>query len=71
MPVSGTLDTMPLTDVLQWISSSKRTGTLNVSVDHPLGFQMVWPDSLDLGPFEILDAGTAPPTAGNDLIRLS
>lgn len=26
MPLSGTLNTMPLTDVLQWISAAQRSG---------------------------------------------
>lgn len=33
MPLSGTLDTMPLTDLLQWLHSSDADGTLTVSLD--------------------------------------
>ena len=30
MGLSGTLHTMPLTDLLQWLGSARRTGTLAV-----------------------------------------
>jgi hypothetical protein len=36
--------------------------TMTVSVEHPTGAQVVWPDSVDLYPFEVLDARLAPPT---------
>ncbi len=33
MPLSGTFDTMQLTDVIQWIHTTTQSGTLTVSVD--------------------------------------
>jgi len=33
MPLVGTLNTMPLADLLQWAGSSRRTGTLHVELD--------------------------------------
>lgn len=33
MPLSGTFDTMQLTDVIQWIHTTSQSGTLTVSVD--------------------------------------
>ena len=33
MPLSGTFDTMQLTDVIQWLHSTRQSGTLTVSVD--------------------------------------
>ncbi|MFH2006203.1 MAG: DUF4388 domain-containing protein, partial [bacterium] len=33
MPLSGTFDSMPLTDVIQWIHNASRSGTLTVSVE--------------------------------------
>ncbi len=33
MPLSGTFDTMQLTDVIQWIHTTNQSGTLTVSVD--------------------------------------
>jgi hypothetical protein len=35
--------------------------TMTVSVEHPTGAQVVWPDSLDLAPFEVVEARVAPP----------
>jgi len=36
--------------------------TVTVSVEHPTGTQVVWPDSVDLSPFEVLDARLTPTT---------
>jgi hypothetical protein len=36
--------------------------TMTVLVDHDPDAQVAWPDSLDLGPFELLDAQLLPPT---------
>src|SRR5438045_3688014 len=33
MPLSGSLSTMPLPDLLQWLSDSRRSGTLTVALD--------------------------------------
>lgn len=33
--------------------------TMTVAVDHPVGTSVAWPDSVDLAPFEILDARLA------------
>lgn len=33
MPLSGTLDTMPITDLIQWLNASDADGTLTVSLD--------------------------------------
>jgi hypothetical protein len=33
MPITGTLDMMPLCDLMQWIHSAQKTGTLTVTVD--------------------------------------
>ena len=38
--------------------------TLTVSVDHPSGASVVWPDSIDLSPFEVLGAQAMPPQVG-------
>jgi hypothetical protein len=38
--------------------------TLTVSVDHPSGASVVWPDSIDLSPFEVLGAQAMPPQDG-------
>ena len=38
--------------------------TLTVSVEHLTGAQVVWPDSLDLGPFEVVEARVAPSAEG-------
>lgn len=43
--------------------------TLTVTVDHPAGARVVWPDSLDLAPFEVLAARTPQPTAESDSLR--
>ena len=34
---------------------------LTVTVEHAVGARVVWPDSLDLSPFELLAAQTAAP----------
>ncbi len=36
--------------------------TLTVTVDHPAGTRVVWPDSIDLAPFEVLGARQLPST---------
>src|SRR5262249_18434972 len=33
MPLSGTFSTMPFHDLLQWLSDSRRSGTLTVALD--------------------------------------
>ncbi len=38
---------------------------LTVAVEHAPGASVRWPDSLDLAPFEVLDAAVAPPVAGD------
>jgi hypothetical protein len=43
--------------------------TLTVTVDHPAGSEVAWPDSLVLGPFEVLDAQAAGPLAQDDGLR--
>jgi hypothetical protein len=40
--------------------------TLTVSVEHPPGATVVWPDSLDLSPFEVLAARAAEPRTTGD-----
>ncbi|HEX9887529.1 MAG TPA: hypothetical protein VGA70_13615 [Longimicrobiales bacterium] len=40
--------------------------TLTVTVEHAPGAMVVWPDSLDLAPFEVLGAQLAPPTTRPD-----
>ena len=45
--------------------------TLKVSVDHPPTSQVVWPDSLSLAPFEILEAEAPPPDTKGDMARSS
>jgi len=42
---------------------------LQVAVDHPPGSRVVWPDSLALSPFEVLDDRTAPPRGGDGVVR--
>ena len=36
---------------------------LTVAVEHDPEAAVQWPDSLDLGPFEVLEAGAVPPLA--------
>jgi hypothetical protein len=43
--------------------------TFTVSVDHPPGSVVAWPDSLNLEPFEILDARPLPTVSRGDLDR--
>lgn len=40
--------------------------SLRVSVEHPPGSRVVWPDSVDLSPFEVLGARASGPTTRND-----
>lgn len=42
---------------------------LQVAVDHPPSSRVVWPDSLDLSPFEVLDARTTSPREGDGIVR--
>jgi len=43
----------------------------SVVVEHPTGSQVVWPDSLSLAPFEILDARVSPAVASGDGLTTS
>ncbi|MCJ7628713.1 MAG: hypothetical protein MUO50_10040, partial [Longimicrobiales bacterium] len=43
--------------------------TLRVSVDHAAGDRVLWPDSLDLAPFEITGARAFPPAAQGERVR--
>jgi hypothetical protein len=45
--------------------------TLTVTVDHPNGSRVLWPDSLDLAPFEVLEAQAEPPTSQGEGVRSS
>ena len=45
--------------------------TLRVSVDHQEGSQVLWPDSLDLGPFEVLGVQPGPPAFWGESVRSS
>lgn len=40
--------------------------TVRLSVGHPEGWVVEWPDSFDVAPFEVLHAGSAPPVAAAD-----
>ncbi|MEM7414632.1 MAG: hypothetical protein AAF389_03985 [Gemmatimonadota bacterium] len=42
---------------------------LTVQVEHPSGATVVWPDSLDLTPFEVLGAGVGRPESTGDRVR--
>jgi len=42
---------------------------LFISVDHPVGSRVVWPDSLDLGPFEVLEGRASGPVEGDGMAR--
>jgi hypothetical protein len=42
---------------------------LTVSVEHPVGARVVWPDSLDLGPFDVLGAEALPTATEGDRVR--
>lgn len=43
--------------------------TLRVTVDHAAGEQVIWPDSLDLAPFEVAAARAFPPTTEGERAR--
>ena len=43
--------------------------TLTVTVDHPAGSKVAWPDSLDLKPFDVIQARTAPDEQHGDTLR--
>jgi hypothetical protein len=43
--------------------------TMTVSVEHEAGAAVVWPDSIDLAPFEVLEARTRPAEADGDRAR--
>jgi hypothetical protein len=45
--------------------------TLRVSVNHPESSRVLWPDSLDLGPFEVLGVQAAPPVSQGESTRSS
>ncbi len=45
--------------------------TFTVTVDHGIESLVVWPDSLDLAPFEVLEARAIPPTAREGEARSS
>lgn len=40
--------------------------TMRVTVDHPAGAHVEWPDSLQLDPFEVLESRIVPPAASGD-----
>lgn len=42
---------------------------MTVSVHHPVGSEVAWPDSLALAPFEVLEARRSPPEAAGDSLR--
>jgi BatD DUF11 like domain len=42
--------------------------TLTVTVDHPAGSRVTWPDSLDLKPFDVLEAHTSPDERRGDTL---
>ena len=44
---------------------------MTVTVEHAVGARVVWPDSLDLSPFEVLAAEAAPTTTGGGRARSS
>jgi len=43
--------------------------TMTVSVEHEAGTTVIWPDSIDLAPFEVLDARTRPAETDGDRAR--
>jgi hypothetical protein len=45
--------------------------TMTISVEHPPGTTVAWPDSLDLAPFEVLDVGIQAPLSQGDVLRSS
>jgi hypothetical protein len=42
---------------------------LRVAVDHPPDSRVIWPDSLNLGPFQVLDAQVGPTQEGGGVAR--
>jgi len=42
---------------------------LNITVEHAVGARVVWPDSLDLSPFEVQAAERTPPSTQGDRVR--
>lgn len=45
--------------------------TMTVTVEHPAGARVVWPDSVDLAPFEVLHARFSPAAASDGAARSS
>ena len=45
--------------------------TLTISVDHSAGSRVAWPDSLELAPFEVLEARAAAPASRGEVVRSS
>ena len=45
--------------------------TMTVTVEHPASARVTWPDSLDLTPFEVLEARAQPDEATGDVARSS
>jgi hypothetical protein len=45
--------------------------TLQATVEHAPGSRVVWPDSLSLGPFEVLEARVRPTVTGDDRVQSS
>ena len=43
--------------------------TMTVSVEHPAGAHVEWPDSVDLAPFEVVEMRETPPAAADGLTR--
>ncbi|MFC1662203.1 BatD family protein [Gemmatimonadota bacterium] len=43
--------------------------TLEIAVDHAFDARVVWPDSLRLEPFEVLEASASPPASQGDAVR--
>jgi hypothetical protein len=44
---------------------------MTVTVEHGVGARVVWPDSLDLSPFEVLGAQASPPATAGGRVRSS
>ncbi len=42
---------------------------MNVTVHHPAGSEVAWPDSLSLAPFEVLEVRRSPPEVNGDSLR--
>jgi len=64
LSVSGQVDIR--TDVDTTLVTVGDRITLNVRVTHPAGASVVWPDSLDLSPFEVLGAQALPMQSEGD-----